>query len=762
MALRDWFSRQSPLQRALKRGMADGGDISAEIHGLDDYSLKSKEDAEAVCEILSELTKKQLTEIDTSALHSLIGLFQDVEGRDCPAYDVMADNGIPSLIRMIDQLLAAPESEEDNPDHEDLILFALKIMAMYGTAEGTDTVLKAAQKPLNPDTYMWSVILGQYTQGHPQAERLFDSLGQSLPTGFLAMALLDAVNSAKIDGANFPHPFDSPTGYKQLENWLTDPDESHFSYAVSTAAGLPFISSPTRDALLAIAFDHPSPDVQIEAAWASAKLGGEAGIKWLARCCCDVNLSDKAKRYLTELGREDAIPAEANDRDFAAKADFAQWLAHPSELGRPPDEVEIIDHRVLTWPPDWNPKSFWLIRYVLRDQTGLKDDDVDCGFVGAMTWCHFCYQMNQRPPEDAYAIHCYWAMNAANLIEEREVTDASEYVGMLANWHGDKLESPVICWIAELSPKLVVPAKLVALATAKRNGQEGWVVLDGSQSAWYAKEDQPDESTDHSVLMLHVGRQLLGFHVEPDRKKYLTHQTPKRDPQQFVAAYERYLSEIPCSPPQRQVELMGSGTILSRKFTEYVEAAALLQQRSKSDILIEVYERALKLAAEADQSIHEKIYCSSSLLGQQFSQYVEELAARNQKANVLALLELFNPLWNHNLGFGLLGSAAFKIGRRDIAEPYFLKLREGLKDYCRAEEMGMLAEIWHDRDEVTQARELMIDCMRKLIVMISESEFNDSRRMYAEAFAHHRTTYLRLFPEGNRELADQGIPENPL
>jgi hypothetical protein len=762
MALRDWFSRQSPLQRALKRGMADGGDLSEEIHALEDYSLKSKEDAEAVCDVLDQFSAKKPSDDDRSALHSLIGLFQDVEDRDCPAYEVMAEKGILLLVKITQDLLNAGEGEEENPDDEDLILFALKIMAMYGTSEGADMVLAAAQKPLNSDAYMWSVILGQYTKGHPHAQRLYESLSDPLPTGFLAMALLDAVNSAKINGADFPHPFDSPEGYKQLESWLTDPDESHFSYAISTTAALPFIIAPARDALLALAFDHPSSDVQIEAAWASAKLGGETGVKWLARSCCDVNLSDKAKRYLEELGREDAIPAEANDRDFAAKADFAQWLAHPNELGKAPDELEIVDHRELAWPPDRQVKPFWVIRYLLRDRTGLEKDDVDCGLVGSMTWCFFARNMHQRPPEDVYAIHCYWEMQHIEFVSETEVTDPSEYEAILRQWTGEPLDSPVITHVCETTLPLEKPGRVTAVATAKKAGQEGWVVLDGDRSAWYPKDEQPEETSDQVVLSIHVGRRLLGFEGQPDRKQYL--QTPQARPkaQAFVAAYEKQIDGIPNLPPESQAKQLESWEMLSQKFEQYVDSIAEVRGIEKHKAVIVAYDRFLELAKQTDKSIRKKIYDTHTVLGEHFEKQVEALLHCGRNEDVFSLIEVFQPHWKNNLGYGRFAAAAFNAGRKDIAEPHLLKLKDGLNEQCGSKEMALLAEIWNDQGKSSDARNLLVEWMRINLKKIAKAKYACDKEIHARDYGHHYAAYLRLFPDGARELADQGIPENPL
>ncbi len=742
--------------------MAEGGDLSDEIRGLDDYRLKSKADAEAVCDLLENFSSQKLTEENGSALHALIGLFQDVEDRDCPACEVMAETGIPLLAKIVNSALQEDQGEDEHPDHEDLILFALKMMAMYGTSEGTDGVISAARKPLNPDGYMWSVILGQYTKGHPQAEQLFESLRNPLPTGFLAMSLLDAANAAKIDGADFPHPFDSPGGQKQLENWLTDPDEEHFSYAISTVASLPFISSPERDALLAIAFDHPSADVQVEAAWASAKLGGEAGIKWLARSCCDVNLSDKAKRYLQELGRDDAIPAEANDPDFQAKAEFAQWLAHPNELGRSPDELEIVDHRELAWPPDRQVKPFWLIRYVLRDKTGLEKDDVDCGLVGSMTWCFFSRNMNQRPPEDAYAIHSYWEMQHIEVVSETEVPDSSEYEALLGQWRGEPLESAIITHVCETTLPLEKPGRVTAVASAKRNGQEGWVVLDGDRSAWYPKDEQPEETSNQVVLSLHVGRRLLRFVNQPDRKKYLQSPQPRQNASVFVAAYEKRIAEIPTLPPDSQAKQLESWEMLSQKFEAYVDALVEGRGIEKPSAVIDAYDRFLQLAKQTDKSIRKKAYGTHTVLGEHFEKQVEALLHCGRNEEVLALIEIFQPHWKNNLGYGRFGTAAFNAGRKDIAEPHLLKLKEGLNEQCGSKEMALLADIWNDQGKSSDARNLLVEWMRINLKKIAKAKYACDKEIHAIDYRLHYATYLRLFPDSASELAEQGIPENPL
>jgi hypothetical protein len=261
MALRDWFSRRTPLQLALDRGTQPGADLADEVRKLRNYTIKSEAEAEAICDLLERLLPAGATVGGENAFHALIGLFQNVEGRECPAFALGEEKGTRLLAQIVNDALGNPKRRK-----ADDVLFALKVLAMYGTREGTDAVLRAARMPLQPDSFMWHVILQAYSKGHPQGERLFQTLSDPLPTGFLAVAFVDSANTAAREGAEFPHPFDSAAGKQQLERWLADDDDEHFSYAVSAAAAIPFLSASRRDAPLALAFDHPSADVQLEAA----------------------------------------------------------------------------------------------------------------------------------------------------------------------------------------------------------------------------------------------------------------------------------------------------------------------------------------------------------------------------------------------------------------------------------------------------------------------------------------------------------------
>ena len=166
MALKGGFSRGTPLQLALDRGTCRGAKLGTELGQLNDYSIKSRSDAESVCRVLARRVHEDASLGGRSSLHALIGLFQDVEGRDWPAFDAMLELGIPILIEIVD----AGCEEQTGIDPDD-VLFALKILVLYGTTEGTDAVIRVAKRQFQPDSYWWHLVLAPYGEGHPESER---------------------------------------------------------------------------------------------------------------------------------------------------------------------------------------------------------------------------------------------------------------------------------------------------------------------------------------------------------------------------------------------------------------------------------------------------------------------------------------------------------------------------------------------------------------------------------------------------------------
>ena len=691
---------KSALRKAIEKGI-EKGDLEKELDEVGDIVLKTKGDAEAVCWGLEQLRALSPEQLEKQT-NTLARLFQEVEP-DGDAIPVLGERGILELLRLYDCIRSNPETEKS-----DTLFFLLKIFAMYGTTEGALKVIDAARQPLRPETYMWSVIFEPFRKDHPQNELLFRELADPLPTEFMAVALLDAANRLLIEGETIVHPFDSKEGKERLEAWLRNPtSEDTDSYAESATAALPFISNPDKEPLLKLAMEHANTDVRIQAAWAAAKMGDEEGFRHLAGHCLDFNTAEKAKHYLTELGRENLIPAKAREPDFCALAEFSRWCAHPNELGKAPDELSILDHRELSWPPEHERKPCWLIKYRQHDTTGLSEDDVGVGMVGSVTFCFFSREMTERPPEDGYAIHCYWEMEHKHLIEETDVREEqSEYASLLAQWNGSPLEDPRMLFVAEISPDLRYPRRLVGLATALQGGHEGWAVLDAGWSQWYPKVEMPANNSDRTILAIHVGSRLLGFDIKLDRKRYLAGTPLPKPASQVIAAYEKLLKKAP-------------------------EAAG----KKRSD-RYEIFRP----------------------LDKHLERYLTALTETGRVVDVRKTLEILMPLSDRLSNFGV---AAWKAGELEIAEKEFLHYRNTINDYQRGDEMGYLAEIWFAKGKRDEAMDLLLDCLKRLLEE-SKTATDSDIDLFERWFQERKATLTKLFPNASAILARAGVPETTI
>jgi hypothetical protein len=256
------------------------------------------------------------------------------------------------------------------------------------------------RKPIAPDDYFWSAVF-RFDEHHPHARRMMEALRDPLPEGFVGITLLDNANQLAIAGAIDAHPFDTPAGRARLAGYLRDPLAENFSYAHSATAALPFLSD--RGDLLEVAAQHPEPSVRMEAAWAAAKVGDDTGLDRLAQLALDPRQSAVAQRYLEELGHGDRIPADARTSSFRAVAAMAEWLAHPSELGHPPETIELYDQRELQWPPTNDRRVVALVRFEDGDTSGI-------GMVGSITFALFGEATADLSAEDVYGLHCCWEL----------------------------------------------------------------------------------------------------------------------------------------------------------------------------------------------------------------------------------------------------------------------------------------------------------------------------------------------------------------
>lgn len=400
---------ESDIERAVREGLqgSDPGEALARLVASG-VEIRTTGDAAAVARFARK-RHEALLDLERGhpwpLLSVVAALFRDVETRE--AFEVLRDDGLPALREAFDGLLGREWGERA----ADGLLSVVQVLALYRQEEDVARVARAVRDPSLVESEIWSGIFHAFDEGHPLRRVVLEALREPLPEGFACVAYLDFANELAREGS-IPHPFDTPGGTWRLEGYLTDSDPERLSHAHSAAAALPFVSEPARGRLLRLGFDHPSQRVQLQAGWALAKVGKRAGVDFLARFCLDQRYSALAVEYLKELGELNAIPARAMNPDFAAVAEMCRWLAHPMEFGRPPDEAEVYDTRTLLWPPANESRRLHLVKFRYRGAKLDGGDEVGVGLVGSVTFALFGETTTEMPPEDVYALHCCWELEA--------------------------------------------------------------------------------------------------------------------------------------------------------------------------------------------------------------------------------------------------------------------------------------------------------------------------------------------------------------
>ena len=131
----------SRLQQALHEGLSQGC-LDERLKYLGDYTIETREDAEAVCEAVRCLPPPGMRRsCGCSPVASVLNLFECVADDASPAAQVFYQQGLPELIR----LLARLDTRCDGDAWDSLV--TLKVLAAYGTREGAEQVLQAALRP---------------------------------------------------------------------------------------------------------------------------------------------------------------------------------------------------------------------------------------------------------------------------------------------------------------------------------------------------------------------------------------------------------------------------------------------------------------------------------------------------------------------------------------------------------------------------------------------------------------------------------------
>lgn len=419
------FKSRSELTKALNAWMKQAPSASSqeERRTLHDYLPRgdgmvvgTESEAKLVCSAFDQARNLCGEFEDWNAnhdLHAAIALMQQVG--EAKARDTLIHHGLPRLRKLVRERLSNPKVQH--------ALFALKVIGYYRQPEDVELFVTAVRAPLEPDSFWWQPALYGFTEDNPCTQLLVDRLSSPLPAEFIQIAFLDKCNALAVAGALKEHPFATAEGVAALESCLTAREEEQYSHAVSACTALPFLRPNDRDRLLALASQHVDVAVRIEAAWVSAKVGAPAGLNALREFARDARYSSRATAYMRELGLESHIPAEVTQPEFVARAEMSEWLAHPSEMGRPPDDLTLLDSRELHWPPSRDKRRLWVFRYRYENADGAADEG-HC-MTGSVTWAMFGQSTRDLAIEDVYGLHCAWELMQAESCEAPKEMDAA-------------------------------------------------------------------------------------------------------------------------------------------------------------------------------------------------------------------------------------------------------------------------------------------------------------------------------------------------
>jgi len=479
-------------------------------------AASSREDVEAITERLESINIELLVQSEKvrSDYETLVSyLFPLLPTEENKKID---DDLRERIERHLEKILrgSLAESKENCKVIDRVSMSTLSLMFEMNRDLATTLMLDGMRGEWMSDSESWGLVLGKFNVADPRYRELLQLCRTELPKGKVTIEIAAAANQQLLEDNKFVHPLDSEAGLEQIEEWLDEKlpeDLKEYGAPLVATVSLAFVKNSKWRELLDLASGNSDWSVRAEAGWVGGLRGDADSIKLLVEMASDVRFSDKAVRYLEELGLQERIPLEVKEPEFAARAEMAAWLGHPNELGRPPDEVTIIDKRKMKWPLEEEEVDVYLLRYVVKD---LKESKLESGvgMVGPMTFCHFDLKMEERSFEDVYGIHVYRELEAYGMVEDvdvNEVPGSLDY--LLKSWKGEALSDMKILGACRLSPAIEYPRKLIAFASAKKMGEEGWVVLDGPRSVWYPKAKQPTEVAEKAVLMLHVGRQILGL-----------------------------------------------------------------------------------------------------------------------------------------------------------------------------------------------------------------------------------------------------------
>ena len=114
------------------------------------------------------------------------------------------------------------------------------------------------------------------------------------------------------------------------------------------------------------------------------------------------NNSRIIQKEIVDNNKDITINNDENSSDYALNT-MTNWLSHPSEFGKSPLDIQIIDHRTMEWPFFDTPQEVFLLAYTMPNQyKGI-------GITGPITWSFMGnIPFNQFSYDELYLLYAGW------------------------------------------------------------------------------------------------------------------------------------------------------------------------------------------------------------------------------------------------------------------------------------------------------------------------------------------------------------------
>jgi len=218
--------------------------------------------------------------------------------------------------------------------------------------------------------------------------------------------------------------------------------------------------------------------VQVEAAYALATLGEEAGKERLIALADEPLVRRRVLAYCEPLGLLSKVPAEFQTKAAIAESELVLSLAHPQNMGLAPHSTKLLDQRTQSWPGYEHPVDCYLFEFVypFTDQPYRN-----VGIVGPVTHS-FSAVLCELSVDDLYAVFAGWHVSHPEIYAMEAAQFGPQQAGTLARLKRRLTDHGV----EQVEPHLLGHffAEWVLVGRGRRADEAGWVVAGPDVPLW--------------------------------------------------------------------------------------------------------------------------------------------------------------------------------------------------------------------------------------------------------------------------------------